>query len=245
MKKVKYFALPLLLIASLIGAAFLGQGAKPSYAEEKNQKQIKVQGQAVLKVKPDVAYVTVGVDTEDQKSDVAQAQNKKIMNQIMAALKANGIQDKDIQTSEYRISPNYTYNEKERKSEVTGYRVSNSVDVTIKDIGIVGKILDDVAQTGANDVRSIRFGIQNEEQYYLDALAQAVKNGKGKADAIAKAIGVSISVPSEVVENYSGGASIMDSNYFRAEAKMDMGTPTPVSPGELEIRANVSLSYGY
>lgn len=229
----------------MVGVLMVGNEASitPSYAEA-NGRKIQVQGDAVITVKPDVAYVTIGVETENEKSDVAQAENKKIMNAVMSVIKSNKISEKDIQTSNYNIYPVYRYDEKTGKSEVSAYRVSNSVEVTVRNIDLVGKLVDEVSENGANRIQSIRFGVQNEDQYYLEALAEAVNNGKQKAVTIGKAIGVNVGMPSEVIENYSGGVTYRETNYS-VKAMMDTEETTPVSPGEVEVRASVSLSYEY
>lgn len=208
------------------------------------QKTISVSSEGTVKVKPDMAYINVGIQTENKSSKVAQQENTTKMNKVMQVLKELKIADLDIKTSQYTIYPIETYSEKDKTSNITGYRVINTLEVTIRDISKVGSIIDAVTSNGANTVSNIRFTVADPDKYYLQALQNATVKGKAKADTLAKQFGIKIGLPSQINET-SGGYnppviySAMDS------VKSEAAQVTNISSGELEIRASVGLVYTY
>jgi len=246
MKKIKMIIATVAMAGVLFVAGLSGSNLiKPSYAEDnKTEQKIEVRGEAIIKVKPDVAFIDIGVETEDKNSKVAQDENKKLMNNVFNTLKELNIDEKDIQTKNYSIYPKHVYNDETRESTVSGYRVNNSLKVTIRDIENIGDVIDAVSKEGANKIQSISFGTLKEDIYYLDALEEAVNNAKLKANRISKTIGVTIDKPSEVLENFSGGAVYRELNYSAKVMSAD-AMSTPISEGEIEVRASVTLKYLY
>jgi len=127
-----------------------------------------------------------------------------------------------------------------------GYSVSNSLTVTIRDMKLVGTAIDAAVAAGSNIAGGIQFSIADSSAYYAEALAQAIVNSKSKAAALAKALGVTIGNPIEVIEN---GGSYMPVLYAEKEAVMSAGrmsnAGTPVQTGELEVSANITVVFGY
>lgn len=224
------------------GLSLIGNADDPQVP----QKTISVSSEGTVKVKPDMAYINVGVQTENRSSKVAQQENATKMNKVMQVLKELKIADSDIKTSQYTIYPIETYSEKDQRSYVTGYRVINTLEITIRDISKVGAAIDAVTANEANTVSNIRFTVADPDKYYLQALENATIKAKAKADVLAKQFGIKIGLPSQI--NEAGGGynppiiySSMDSIKSRAEA----APMTSISSGELEIRASVGLVYTY
>lgn len=210
------------------------------------QKTISVSSEGSVKVKPDMASINVGVQTENKSSKVAQQENTTKMNKVMEVLKGLKIADTDIKTSQYTIYPIETYSEKDQRSFITGYRVINTLEITIKDITKVGAVIDAVTANDANTVSNIQFTVADPDKYYLQALENATGKAKAKADVLAKQFGIKIGNPSQINET-SGGYNppIMYSSMDAVKARAESAPATSISSGELEIRASVGLVYTY
>jgi uncharacterized protein YggE len=210
------------------------------------QKTISVSSEGSVKVKPDMASIHVGVQTENKSSKVAQQENATKMNKVMEVLKGLKIADADIKTSQYTIYPIETYSEKDQRSYITGYRVINTLEVTIKDITKVGAVIDAVTANDANAISNIQFTVADPDKYYLQALENATGKAKAKAAVLAKQFGIKISNPSQINE-ISGGYNppIMYQSMDAVKARAELAPATSISAGELEIKASVGLVYTY
>jgi len=208
-----------------------------------NFNKITVRGQGTIKVKPDIAYINLGVYTENKDAKIAQEENATKMNKVISALKNIGIDEKDMQTNYYYIYPIYDYQSK-GGNRIVGYNVTNTITVTVRDILKVGNVLDLAIKEGANVSSGIQFSIADTEKYYNEALKQAVKNAKGKAEAIGEAIGVEIKVPVSVVEISYGGRTVVYADIEQMSAKAE-SVSTPVETGEMDINATVEVTYKY
>jgi uncharacterized protein YggE len=210
------------------------------------QKTISVSSEGSVKVKPDMASINVGVQTENKSSKVAQQENATKMNKVMLVLKGLKIADADIKTSQYTIYPIETYSEKDQRSYITGYRVINSLEITIRDISKVGAVIDAVTANDANTVSNIQFTVADPDKYYLQALEKATGKAKAKADVLAKQFGIKIGLPSQINE-VSGGYNppIMYQSMDAVKANAVSAPATSISTGELEIKASVGLVYAY
>lgn len=248
MKKLTKILSTTLIVAGLLTVGFTGRElfkAEPAMAALDSAKAntITSRGEGVVKVKPDIAYITMGVRTENKDAKVAQTSNAEKMDKVIAALKKMGIEEKDIQTSNYSVYPQYDY-EAKGAEKIVGYVVDNTVMITVRDILKVGDVLDIGVAEGANVSNGIQFSISDTEKYYQEALKLAVKNARGKAEAMGEAIGVTLKNPSSIVEQSSGGSNIIyaDRGVGIETAKM---ASTPISTGELDVRAMVEVSYQY
>lgn len=246
MKGIMKKSIGVSVVVTLLLAFFLMGGYSSLIAQAEgnsaNVGEINVNGAGVVMVKPDIGIINIGVETSNADSKKAQEENNKLSQQIIAALKNAGVKEEDIKTAYYNMYREQYYNPTENKYQQGDFKVSHSFEVTVKDIDKVGSTVDTAVNAGANNINHIRFTVSNPEQYYNEALKLAVNNAKGKADTIASTLGVKIGKPMKVTES-----SYSDVNYnkymdVRMEAAMDS---TPISAGELEIRANVSVSYGY
>ena len=252
-----------LLIAGLVvgGMNFVG-AAQPVQADTTitNQSTISTTGNYTAKVEPDIAYISVGVQTFAKNPADAQKENAQKMDNVHNSLGSLEVQEKDIKTVNYSIYPRYEWNniettnergQIERKNErvLVGYEVNNMIRITIRDLDKVGSIIDMTVSKGINQANAISFDISDEkrDEVYLEALKKAVENAKSKAEAIASVYDVTLKNPISIVE---GGSYIPSPIKYRgmAEAQMeraDVATKTPIAAGEMEIRANVNVVYGY
>jgi uncharacterized protein YggE len=210
------------------------------------QKTISVSSEGTVKVKPDMVYINVGVQTENKSSKVAQQENTTKMNKVMQVLKELKIAEVDIKTSQYTIYPMETYSEKDQRSYITGYRVINTLEITIRDISKVGAVIDAVTANEANTVSNIRFTVADPDKYYLQALENATTKAKAKADVLAKQFGIKISLPSQINEIGGGyNPPVMYYGMDSVKSSPEAAPMTNISSGELEIKASVGLVYSY
>jgi uncharacterized protein YggE len=215
--------------------------AEVGFAQE--IRQIYVRGQGSIAVDPDLAHVTLGVVTQAPEAEEAQAKNATNMRNILAALGEMGIKGEDVETSYFNVYPVYRYDQ-EKGDQLTGYRVSNTISVKLKDLPKVGEIIDVAIKAGATNVNSVRFALTDEEPWLEKALTLAVEKGRRKAEVMATAAGeklgpiMVIRDPNTQFEPYFGKGEMM-----LMSATADRGMPTPIQPGKLEITAAVEMVF--
>jgi len=248
MKKITGILIIFALVVGLFTVDTLDIFSSKADANELIEEEniLTVNGSGTIKVKPDIAYITLGVENFDADAQLAQSKNTELMKKVISELKKGGIEEKDIKTVSYSIYKTYLYEpqmagyDKEQRKE--GYQARNIVEVTVRDIDKVGKIIDLSSKAGANNVQSMRFGVVNEEKYYNDALKAAMSNAKGKADAILETFGAKASKPYSIIENsYSSPVMYREAAKFAA---MDESV-VPVEVGELDVTAQVMVKYKY
>ncbi len=149
-----------------------------------SRKRITVVGRGEVKVVPDIARITVGVQSQAPDAATALADNNSKMNALVEQLKAAGIADKDMQTVGVSIYPTYDYNA--NTSTITGYQVSNAVNVTVN-VGDAGGLLDKVVAVGANNVSGISFDVSDTNASMEQARKAAIADAKLRADQYASA----------------------------------------------------------
>ncbi|HHW47247.1 MAG TPA: SIMPL domain-containing protein [Clostridiaceae bacterium] len=221
-----------------------------AYAEGEQtptKRTMSVSGQGIVYASPDIAYVSLGIVTENADAKAAQQENAEIMSKIVDAIKAEGIKAQDIKTERYYISPKYSYDKDTGENKIVGYTVTNSVQVTIRDISKTGAIIDLAADSGANISTNISFGLSDYEKYYNEALKIAVEKAKKRAQTIASVLGVTIDVPVSVSES-GGYEPIYSYNYnYSYDIRVDEAeaVPTPIESGTITVRANVHMVYEY
>jgi uncharacterized protein YggE len=166
----------------------------PPAASPAFQRTIAVTGTGTATLPPDIATFSAGVtETNANVTDAQNAVNTK-SNAIIDALRQGGVDvDKDVKTSGYSVQPQYNYPQN-GAPVLTGYRVSNTVNVTVRDITKVGQLLDAATKAGANQIGGVSFGLSDPEAASRVAREQAVQNARTKADTIAKATGVSVGI---------------------------------------------------
>ncbi len=205
-----------------------------------NQNKLTVTGTGTIKIMPDVAYVTIGVVTNDTDAAKAQQSNRETMNKIFEALKKEGLTEDDMRTTNYSTYPRYNYD----TNKVTSYEVTNMVELTITDIDNVGKYIDIAAENGANTAYPVNFSLLDQSSPYNQALELAMTTASGKAQAIISASGNEIIDTLSIQEN-SYGYTAYDKYEATADMAMDdaASAPTPITAGELEISATVTVVY--
>ena len=219
----------------------------PIKVEGLDPSGIQVWGRGTVAIEPDIALLSLGVESKGDTVEAARSQAASSMTAILEALRARGIADQDIQASNFNISPEYSYQEtfidNIRQSErvLVGYLVTNTVNVRIGDLGMVGATVDDVAQAGgdATRIQSLRFSLEDPSDAREQAREMAVRDAIDKADQLASVAGVSRGSLLAINES-SGG--VPSPRNFAASALADFES-TPIASGELQVVIDVQAVF--
>lgn len=204
-----------------------------------DRNMVSVSATGTIKVMPDIAYVAAGIVTQNADAAQAQSDNSAAMNALFDALKAAGLTEDDIDTTGYSVYPMYDYSE-DGKGEIYAYEVTNTVRIAVRDLTRVGEIIDIAGKNGANTNYAITFTLEDEDAYYNDALTKAMEEARAKADTIAAAGGFAIIRVTGVTE---GGYSYTPVYEYAADEAESFSRETPVSAGELDVSATVTVVY--
>lgn len=229
-------------ILTLVCALFL-MSCSAAFAapqQETPRPTLSVDGQGTGTAAPDMATVTIGVTTQGKDAAKAQNDNAWVSNQIQAAVRGLGIAEKDIQTRNYSFYPNYS-TDKDRRNEVTGYTVNNSVIVVVRDIKLTGKVIDAALNNGANEINSLDFSASDTKAVRKVALLNAVQDARDKADIIAKGLDKRI----VGIQNVSESTGYIETRRFGGNMLMAVAkdAATPIAPGSLSLTANVHIDF--
>ncbi|TYC64739.1 SIMPL domain-containing protein [Stappia sp. BW2] len=243
---------PLFAPVSLLRKAVLAAGlsaalvsAAPAFAEDVPAPvgTITMQGRGEVSVAPDMAVITASVLTTGKSTADVLAENSAAIAKVIEALKANGIEAKDIQTRGFGIYPRYDHSKSSSSSQpdIAGYEVRNGVEVKIRDLAKLGGVLTLVVESGANSVDSTRFEVSNADEILDEARKKAVEDARHKADVFAAAAGVELGAIADITEN---GTEMPRPYMMRAEGMMlSKSADVPIEAGEETISATVTIRW--
>jgi uncharacterized protein len=206
---------------------------------------IWVTGTGDVTVVPDIAVLNLGVYVQMDTLDAAQAQAAESMAAIMAVLESYNIDEEDIQTSNYSVSPVWTW-DKDNNRILDGYSVSNTITVKVRNTDDAGSIIDDVVDAGGEYtvVNGISFTVEDTEAYYTQARAEAIANAIAKATQIAELTGVTLGEPNYIVDNNSNyGPIYYYPTYDASAGKSESSVPTSISTGEVKISTSIQIVF--
>ncbi|HEY1877887.1 MAG TPA: SIMPL domain-containing protein [Rhizomicrobium sp.] len=198
-------------------------------------RTITMNGHGEIKAVPDIAIVNAGVTTSAQTAAAALSANSTRMNQVFDALKKLGIPDRNIQTANFSISPQFTMGESSNSHRVTGYQVNNEVSVRLTDVKRAGTVLDTLAGAGANQMNGISFDIATPAPLLEKARTQAVSDAHARAETFARAAGVTLG---PIISISEGASEPQARPLYRV---MALAAPAPVAPGEQSVTADVTV----
>lgn len=202
--------------------------------------QIRVTGTAVVSAEPEQAAVDFGVTTEGADAETAARENATKIDAVLRALRQALGDDTDFETLSYTVRPNYRRPTPREEPVLTGYVASNLVRAEGLALNRLGEAIDAATAAGANNIHNIQFSLEDEDAARKDALTNAAKAARAKAQTLADALGVRIVRILTVTEGESDMPRPMP--VYRAEMAMAQAdVPTPVEPGTVEIRASVTL----
>lgn len=185
----------------------------------------------------------IGVETSTASAQEAVSANKQQMLALLEKMKAMGVAEQDIQTSKYSIfaersEPNSPKAGSTSGSETIKYRVSNMVNVTVRDTAKLGDVLDQAVSAGANAVYGVSFEVSDTGALEAAARERAIADARSRAESLAKLTGVSLGEVQEVSEVIGGSGPI----YVKG-AMEGLGAGTPIQPDELEMSLSVQVTY--
>lgn len=228
MMKSGFYALALILALAAPAAA---QTSAPP------PRTITMSGTGTVKGPPDMAEINAGVTTEAPTAAAALTANTANMNRVFAALEKQGIARRNIQTSNFNVSPVYGNRTPNEMPRLTGYRVSNQVHVILEDITKVGAALDALVSAGSNQMNGLNFSIKEPAPLLAKARAEAVADARLRAQQYAAAAGVTLGPIQSIGESGVEPPRPM----YRMMAMAAQDSAVPVAGGEESITANVTV----
>jgi uncharacterized protein YggE len=232
----------MLHLKSVVAAAALAlMAAGPLHAEEKAMdRTVTVSATGTVSAIPDEASISTGVTSEATTARDAMTKNNEEMTKVLSGLKNGGIEGKDIQTSNFNIEPIYVYpKERGEPPTVTGYRVTNTVSIRIRDLDKIGAVLDQLVSAGANQMSGIAFNVSKAETLKDEARKQAMANALRRAKLLAAAAGAEVGDVmqiSEEVGEISPRPVVFSKRSMAAEA-------APIERGEQELESRVTVTW--
>jgi uncharacterized protein YggE len=198
---------------------------------------VTVSGSGEVSVAPDVADVVLGVQVTKPTVAEAQSAAANAMSAVIAAVKRDGVDAKDIVTVNLSLTPVYDYSASPAK--LTGQQFTNVVKVTVHDINRVAAIVDDAVSAGATTIQGISFRVDNPKNVATQARQMAMQDARAKADALASSAGVAVKGVASITETASSTPI-----YYSSGAAMDKAAAsTPIQTGTTDVVVNVTVSY--
>lgn len=206
--------------------------------------QIVATARGEIKVVPDRANIQISVQTRGVTAAAAAAENAKKQKAVVDALRALGIEAKDIATSGYNVYPEQRY-EPNKEPVIVGYNVTNTLAVELKSINMVGPAIDAALDKGANMINSLQFFASNTEAARQEAITMAVRKARSDADAAARAAGGSITGVLEITVGayYAPVPRPMELRVKGAIASQ--AVDTPISPGDQTVAVDVTTRWQF
>ena len=242
MKRLKFLCLGLstFIVITLTGCE--PQIVGPLLQSQEN-RGIHVTGSGSVVGEPDIATLNLGVSVEKESVEAAREEAASAMTAVIDSLKANDIAEKDIQTENFSIYPQYNYTDNGR--ELRGYRVNNTVRAKVRELESLSDIIDAAAKAGGDIVvvNSIQFMIEDSTPLQAQARALAVKNAEAKAQTLAEASGVTIGKPITIAETSHAAGPPIAYAEEAAFADDSARSSTPIQAGELTVTVNITVVY--
>jgi uncharacterized protein YggE len=223
-------------IAGPLGASAQSPPMSPNAIQP--ETTITLIGHGEIDHEPDIAHISVGVSVDAETASAAMSQQAAKMTGVFSAVKASGVADRDMQTSNLSLNPNYSYPEK-LPPKLIGYKASNQLTIRVRDLKNLGKTLDAVVKGGGNTINGVSFDIEKPEPLLNEARVAAIKDAADKAELYARAVGYRVKRIVTVSE--AGGYSPPRPVPM---ARMAQAAPsTPIAAGEVTINADVNVTF--
>lgn len=208
---------------------------------DKAERMITIDGQGKVIAKPDIAVTTMGMISEAKTVAEAQAKNTTVMNKLISKLKELGVEEKDIQTTNYYIYPQYNYTES-KGQELTGYQVSQSVTIKIRNLAKANDVLGLAGEVGTNSVSGLQFTIDDDEVYKAQAREEALKKVAEKAGTLSKSLGVWLGDIVSYAE-YSGNGNFVSYENYKGGIGGGVSAVPQVESGSTDVVMNVNVTF--
>jgi len=232
------------LMARAQDATPVPSGTVPNYYAPAST--IFVSGRGTVKTEPDTASVTIGIDVLESDLAEAQASATSQATAIIDAVTAAGVAEDDIQTSNFSVNILRDYDDQGNPGPITGYQITNQINVTVRALDSLGGLLDDAVAAGANNIYGIVFYVEDTDAAASQARAQAMADAQRKAEELASAAGLTLTRATSISESYApspmpvdfGGSGMAESRMMDAAA-----APVPVQAGTTDVIVDVQVTY--
>jgi hypothetical protein len=235
-----YYLTALAIIAMVFVSTVALTRPPPTSLTNSATKAIQVTGTGTVSASPDQAILNLAVQTQAATATKATSDNAVAMANVIAALTRAGIGNDSIQTVSYTLTPTYSNPVNQSvPSTIIGYIAVNAIQVTVNDLGSIGKILDQAISAGANEVQGVSFTLSSSTLATIEkqALQLALADADGQAKAMATTLGVKIVGPISVIPGYE----FQPTNYSRFAATAE----TPIQSGTLQVTATAQVTYAF
>jgi uncharacterized protein len=230
-----------LTLTALTGTLSLARAQDSTPTAGGTSATVTVSGHGSVSLPPDTASIVLGVDVTKPTLTEAQSVAADQMNAIIKVLKDAGIEDKDIQTVNYSVYVQQKYDDNGTPEGITGFQVTNQVNVIVRDVDKVGDLLDAVVDAGANNIYGINFYIDDTTGPASQARKLAVEDATKKAQELADAAGLTLGRVVSISESSSSTPPPMP--YASADSMQKAGGSTPVQTGSTEVSIDVSMTF--
>ena len=237
---MKHAWLAILLIPGAIAVPAFAQPL-PSVVQAITGTRLEISATGEATRVPDVAIISAGVITRAPTARAALEQNAARMDRVRASLKRAGIADRDIQTSNISLNPEYRYVQ-DQAPRLTGYTASNQVSVRFRDIAKSGDILDALVAEGANSINGPSLTIDKPDEALDEARAKALGVGRARAETYARALGMRVA---RLVSVSEGGGSypVPPPMPVMMEGRAQGNIATKIDPGEQKVQQTLSMVF--
>jgi uncharacterized protein len=225
----------------LFVCAVIGLATLPASADDHHQDRVPVivvTGSAIVRASPDQAFVGLAVESRDPNPGAAQRRNAEVMDAVLAKLAAAQVPKDALRTLSYELMEDFDYDNGKRLSR--GFLARNSIEVRVDDLKRVGEVIDVATAAGANSVTGVRFDVKDRSSLEREALSRASGDARARAEAVAKGGGVRVGALVRIEER--GSFVPPPAPYMARMAADEAAAKTSIQPGELEVRAEVSLT---
>ncbi len=237
--------LVLLPLAAMAAALAACSGPKTTFTTSSIETTgVTVSGHGEVEMTPDTGFFTVGVEVHAKSVAEARDGAARAADKVIASLKSNKVDEKDIKTSGLSINPQYDYNKNGGQPTIVGYIVSNTVEVKVRKLDSFSKLVDDAASAGGDNVRlqGVRFALEDDTKAVEQARESAMADAKKKAEQLAKAGGVSLGKPASISEQQAQPGGDLAQGRFAA-ANAQGFDATPIQPGTGKVTIDVVVRY--
>lgn len=207
---------------------------------------LSLTGTSTVNAAPDMANLSSGVLTQAKTAAEALSSNNRAMTQLIAVIKAAGVEDRDMQTSGFSVQPQYVYSNQQDENgynappRIVGYQVSNNLTVRVRALEKLGSVLDKMVSASSNTIGGVSFGVADTKPLLDEARRRAVSNAMDKAKLYSDAAGVCLSGIRSITEN---AGYTPEPQMMRAMASDFAAESVPVQTGEVGFTMNVSISW--
>ncbi|MEW6144928.1 MAG: SIMPL domain-containing protein [Thermodesulfobacteriota bacterium] len=232
---------PASLFACLLLIFTLGYNSSAQDGQN-GKRTLSVTGNGKADAAPDVAYLTLSVETLAKNASRAVKENAETTDKVIQVIKAKLGKNDKLSTAGYSLAPVYEYNNQTSKSEFKGYRASNRIIVEAHNLKEIGTIIDATAEAGLNNIDSLSFETTKRDEFRRQALTQAVNDAKTTAETLAKAAGVKITRILQLSPSFDYPVPVYR-DYALAKEAAPAAPPTPIEPGDISVSASVNIVF--